>query len=149
MKSLCCNAWEADHPGLDFTRLAEKIYETKGYPGPYYCVATKPQGPSLRTLQESFSNAKLPKLLVRSSLHQLLLRDWLHATCGVMHTNISPQNMSTEIEDDTSLEDIEEQELQDPSIPAQSMKNLSISLGLLCWSFQESPFSRTFGKCDP
>lgn len=111
-------AQEADHPGLDFTRLAQDIFEINGPSGPHYCVVTKPQGPSLRTLQESLPNAILPKLLVRSLIHRLLFSvNWLHATCGVMHTDIPPQNVLTEIEDYMSLKDIEEQESQDTSTP--------------------------------
>lgn len=46
--------------------------------------------------------------------------NWLHATCVVIHTDISPQNVLAEIEDDISLKDVEEQESQDLSIPVIS-----------------------------
>jgi serine/threonine-protein kinase SRPK3 len=59
-------AQEADHPGLGFTRLASDVFEIDGPSGRHYCIATKPQGNSLRTLQETFANAILPKLLVKS-----------------------------------------------------------------------------------
>jgi hypothetical protein len=82
-------AQEADHPGLDFTRLARDVFEVDGPTGRHYCVATKPQGGSLRTLQETFPDAILPKLLVKSLIHRLLFSvNWLHATCGVVHTGM-------------------------------------------------------------
>ncbi|KAL3444920.1 kinase-like domain-containing protein [Aspergillus insuetus] len=98
----------ADHPGLCFTRLARS----------HYCIASKPQGHSLRDLQTAFADAKLPKILVRSLIHRLLFSvSWLHAICGLIHTDISPQNVLTELRDDSSLEYIKEQESVDPSVP--------------------------------
>ena len=78
---------DKDHPGLDFTRLANDIFELEGPSGCHYCIASKPQGNSVRTLQETFPNAVLPKLLVKSLIHRLLFSaNWLHAICGVAHT---------------------------------------------------------------
>lgn len=83
-------AQEADHPGLDFTRLALDIFEIDGPSGRHYCIATKPQGGSLRTLQGAFPNAILPKGLVKSLTHRLWFSvNWLHATCGVVHTGMA------------------------------------------------------------
>ena len=83
-------AEEEDHPGLDFTRLATDIFEITGPTGSHYCIASKPQGCSVRFLQENFSNGKLPKLLVRSLMHRLSFSvNWLHASCGTIHTGMS------------------------------------------------------------
>ncbi|EEP77012.1 predicted protein [Uncinocarpus reesii 1704] len=112
-----CAAAE-DHPGLLFTRLADDIFEINGPSGRHYCVASKPQAGSVRVLQETFPEAKVPKLLVRSLIHRLFFSvNWLHGNCNTIHTDISPQNVLSEIEDNTPLRDIEEQESQDPSIP--------------------------------
>ncbi|PYI02578.1 kinase-like protein [Aspergillus sclerotiicarbonarius CBS 121057] len=114
-------AQEADHPGLEFTRLAQDIFHIDTPTGPHYCIVTKPQGASIRTLQEVFPDAVLPKLLVKSLIHRLFVSvNWLHATCGLIHTDISPQNVLMDLEDDSSLKDIEEQESQDPSTPIMS-----------------------------
>ncbi|KAK4987165.1 hypothetical protein LTR66_007669 [Elasticomyces elasticus] len=114
-------AQDADHPGLDFTRLASDIFEIDGQFGRHHCIATKPQGSSLRTLQETFTDAILPKILVKSLIHRLLFSiNWLHATCGVVHTDISPQNVLTEAEDELTFRDIEEKESREPSIPTTS-----------------------------
>ncbi|CRL21622.1 Serine/threonine-protein kinase DCLK [Penicillium camemberti] len=112
---------DKDHPGLDFTRLARDIFETESLASRHHCIAYKPQGNSVRTLQEVFPNAMIPKTLVKSLIHRLFFSvNWLHATCGVAHTDISPQNVLMEIDDDTSLQDIEDQESQDPSLPTTS-----------------------------
>ncbi|KAK2809539.1 hypothetical protein FQN50_003807 [Emmonsiellopsis sp. PD_5] len=111
----------SDHPGLEFTRLARDIFETDSNPFSgrrHYCIASKPQGNSVRTLQETFPDAKLHKLLVKSVIHRLFFSvNWLHATCGVAHTDISPQNVLMQLDDDTSLKDVEDQESQEPSVP--------------------------------
>ncbi|EGC49442.1 protein kinase [Histoplasma capsulatum var. duboisii H88] len=109
---------DKDHPGLDFTRLSYDIFQLVSRSGCHYCIASKPQGNSVRTLQETFPNRRLPKLLVKSLIHRLYFSvNWLHATCGVVHTDILPQNVLMQIEDDTSLKDVEDQESQDPSVP--------------------------------
>ncbi|OJD10516.1 CMGC/SRPK protein kinase [Emergomyces pasteurianus Ep9510] len=122
MKSPCSNVLKTfsdkDHPGLDFTRLADDIFQLDSLFGCHYCIASKPQGNSLRTLQEIFPNRMLPKLLVKSLIHRLYFSvNWLHATCGVAHTDLLPQNVLMHIQDDTSLRDVEDQESQHPSVP--------------------------------
>jgi serine/threonine-protein kinase SRPK3 len=93
-------AQEADHPGLDFTRLARDIFEVDGPSGPHYVIVTQPQGPSLRTLQETFVNAKYPKILLKSLVHRLWFSvNWLHATCGVIHTGMLAGEIASNIND--------------------------------------------------
>lgn len=60
-------------PGVGFMRLADDIFEIDGplLYGPHYCTAAKPQGQSVRVLQEIFPNGILPKLLVKSIIHRL------------------------------------------------------------------------------
>ncbi|KAJ5353908.1 protein kinase [Penicillium brevicompactum] len=89
-----------DHPGLDFTRLARDTFETESLAGRHHCIVYKPQGTSVRTLQEALPNAMVPKSLVNSLIHRLFMSNVLMA-----------------IEDDTSLQDIANQESQDPSLP--------------------------------
>ncbi|OQE08975.1 hypothetical protein PENVUL_c008G06744 [Penicillium vulpinum] len=102
---------DEDHPGLDFTRLARDIFETESLSGRHYCTAYKPQGNSTRILQEKFPNAITPKPLVKSLIHRLLFSvNWLHATCGVAHT------------------DIEDQESQDPNLPITSTINKTMPI---------------------
>ncbi|KAI2737270.1 hypothetical protein DTO013E5_6610 [Penicillium roqueforti] len=111
---------EGDHPRVGFTRLADDIFENDqaSLHGRYYCIASKPEGQSIRMLQEAFPNSILPKLLVKSIIHCLWFSvDWLHSVCGVIHTNISPQNVLMQLDDDSCLKDIESQESQDPSVP--------------------------------
>lgn len=91
-----CAQTKPDHPGLLFTRLAEEIFEIQGpFGGRHYCIVSKPQAGSLRSLQEIFPNGILPKLLVRSLMHRLLLSlNFLHAEGGVVHTGKDAELMS-------------------------------------------------------
>ncbi|PGH13924.1 serine/threonine protein kinase [Helicocarpus griseus UAMH5409] len=107
-----------DRPGPCFTRLARDIFEIDGPLGRHVCIAFKTQGASLRKMQEIFPNAQLPKLLVISLVHRLFFSvNWLHATCSVVHTDISPMNVLSEMEDEDCLKDIEISESYNPSAP--------------------------------
>ncbi|KAK6826694.1 hypothetical protein RU639_004750 [Aspergillus parasiticus] len=100
-------------------RLEKDISEIDGPSGSHYCIAFKPQGNSVRTLQETFPNAQLHKLLVRSIIHRLFFAvNWLHATCGVVQkVYILPANILMDIEDNTILKDVEQRETENPSTP--------------------------------
>ncbi|EEP82159.1 predicted protein [Uncinocarpus reesii 1704] len=112
---------EIDHPGLDFTRLANDIFQISRSSGRHYCIVCKPQGPTAFDLQQLFSEAKMPKVMVKGLIHYLLFSlNWLHVNCGVAHTDISPKNILLEAGDDSIFRDIEDEESRDPSIPILS-----------------------------
>jgi hypothetical protein len=76
-----------DHPGLDFIRLAEDIFQIDGPEGQHNCIVTRPEGVSVRFLQEYYPDAVLPKLLVKSLVHRLLFAiNFLHVRANVIHT---------------------------------------------------------------
>lgn len=139
LRRLKKHADEFDRPGPCFTRLARDIFELDGPSGRHVCISFKTQGASLRTMQQIFPNAQLPRLLVRSLVHRLFFSvNWLHATCDVVHTgmytcqtsflytrhfgssrcpDISPMNVLSEMEDEDCLKDIEINERDIPSVP--------------------------------
>jgi hypothetical protein len=76
-----------DRPGLDFTRLAIDIFQLRGQFGSHYCITSDLQGNSLCALQRMLPNAVLPNRSIKSLVHRLLFSvDWLHDTCGTIHT---------------------------------------------------------------
>lgn len=78
---------KVDHPGLDFMRLATDIFEIQAQSGRHYCIASKPQGGSLRQLQERVVDAKVPKILAKSFTHRLLFAvNFIHFRCWAVHT---------------------------------------------------------------
>lgn len=78
---------KVDHPGLDFMRLAKDIFKIPGESGQHYCIVSKPQGGSLRQLQERVVDAKVPKILAKSFIHRLLFAvNFIHFRCWAVHT---------------------------------------------------------------
>lgn len=68
-------------------RLATDIFEIQGKSGRHYCIASKPQGGSLRQLQERVVDAKVPKILAKSFIHRLLFAvNFIHFRCWAVHT---------------------------------------------------------------
>ncbi|EFR05429.1 CMGC/CLK protein kinase [Nannizzia gypsea CBS 118893] len=111
---------EANNPALKFIRLADEILEidNPATGGHHYCIVSQPQGNSVRTLQEEFPGGILPRLLVKSIVHQLFFGlNWLHACGRVVHTDILPQNILMGDYDPTGLKEVEEQESKNPSVP--------------------------------
>lgn len=140
-------ARERDHPGLLFTRLADDIFEIHGPSGRHYCIAMKPQGVSVRTLQDFFPDGKLPKLPVKSLIHRLLFAiNWLHADCHIIHTDITPQNVLIEAEDDSTFRLIEDQEMGDPSVPCTNNGSLVYSSRRASTGISGHPILTDFGK---
>ncbi|OJD15379.1 hypothetical protein AJ78_04349 [Emergomyces pasteurianus Ep9510] len=69
------------------------------------------------TMQETFRHEQLPKLLMRFFVHRLFFSvNWLHATCGVVHTDISPMNVLSEMNNEDCLKDVEINERYIPSV---------------------------------
>lgn len=102
LKRMGSVAERISHPGLCFTRLATDIFELpspspSSSSGQHYCIASKPQGHSLRTLHDFFPDAKVPRLLVRSLVHRLFFAiNWLHAACNLIHTG-TPTSYTQEL----------------------------------------------------
>ncbi|OOF90911.1 hypothetical protein ASPCADRAFT_409626 [Aspergillus carbonarius ITEM 5010] len=138
LKCLRRHAQEADHPGLGFTRLAQDTFQIDTLTGSHHCIVTKLQGASIRTLQEVLPNAKLPKLLVKSLIHRLFVSvNWLHATCGLIHT------------DDTIFKEVGEQEFQDPSTPIVSQGVLIYRSRATTLELSGIPILTDFGQMRP
>ncbi|KIW62711.1 hypothetical protein PV04_10855 [Phialophora macrospora] len=104
-----------NHPGVVFTRLPLETFELYGPHGRYLCIVAEAEGRSLHELQKSFL---LPRTLVRSLMLKLAYAvHWLHRTCGVIHTDISRQNVLIAVGEPTILQDVEDKERQDPTVP--------------------------------
>ena len=54
LKHMADVAKKVEHVGTDFTRLATDIFTVNGPAGLHHCIASIPQGNSLRKLQELF-----------------------------------------------------------------------------------------------
>lgn len=80
---------ETNHPALKFLRLADEILELDNPEtgGHHYCIVSRPQGNSIRSLQDQFPGGILPRIIVKTIVHQLIIGlNWLHTCGGFVHT---------------------------------------------------------------
>ncbi|KAL3474093.1 protein kinase [Aspergillus californicus] len=118
---------DPDNPGLLFTRLATDIFDIHTLSGRHSCMVFKPQGHSLRMLQTTFPDAKVPNPLVGALMHRLFFSlNWLYARCKLIHTDISPLNVLTRLGDEDSFKHIEDQKSQNPSVPIISDTGVAV-----------------------
>lgn len=76
-----------EHPGSKYARLADDFFQLKGAAGFHECIVSRPQGPSLWTLQRMFPEGKVPKEVVAHVVQRLLgCVNWLLCDCDIIHT---------------------------------------------------------------
>ncbi|KAF1842515.1 protein kinase [Cucurbitaria berberidis CBS 394.84] len=106
---------EADHPGRDFLRLTVDDFRLQGPHGMHQCLLFSPLGLTFTKLRSKFPGGSILKELVQHTLQVILVGlDFLHQT-GVVHTDLSPNNILLGLTDHSVLADIEKLELEQPS----------------------------------
>ncbi|KAF3000666.1 hypothetical protein E8E13_000585 [Curvularia kusanoi] len=106
---------EADHPGKDRLRLVLHDFEIAGAHGKHQCLIFDPLGMSLAKFRNMFPTRTLDKQLLQESLQLILLGlDFLHQA-GVVHTDISPNNILFGVTDSKVFQNIEEAERTHPA----------------------------------
>lgn len=104
----------AQHSGKDYIiKLLSAFYHT-GPNGIHTCMAFELLGENLLKLSERNEKRRLPILYVKQIAKQLLLAlDFLHRKCGIIHTDIKPENILMELGDlETITEMIKIQKIQ-------------------------------------
>ncbi|CAK1361676.1 unnamed protein product [Cercospora beticola] len=111
------------HPGTDFVRMASDVFEIETKTGKHTCIVSKPHGCSLRKVQEYIAPGALLKSIIKPNLHRLILAlNFLHATCDVIHTDLSPQNVLMQAEHEDIFKDIEAAEISNRSPSVQKVE---------------------------
>ncbi|KAG8744062.1 hypothetical protein FRC10_010847 [Ceratobasidium sp. 414] len=84
---------DRSHPGARHLLEYYDTFEIEGPQGPHHCIVTEVLGPSLHSLRVQSEHC-LPLRIFKSSMRQVLLGlDYLHTSCGIIHTDIKFDNV--------------------------------------------------------
>ncbi|KAM7186317.1 Serine/threonine-protein kinase [Naviculisporaceae sp. PSN 640] len=88
---------DTPHLGVSHVLGLLNEFEHRGPNGNHICLVFKPMGPDMTKYRRLFPKARIPLPMVKRIATQLLLAlDFLHDKCGVIHTDIKPQNILLE-----------------------------------------------------
>lgn len=81
---------DSSHPGYKHVVHLLDSFVHEGPNGKHLCLVLELMGQSDFNLQQHFSNKQLPLHAGRQIAEQILhALDWLHVSCGIIHTGIA------------------------------------------------------------
>ncbi|KLJ08671.1 hypothetical protein EMPG_15875 [Blastomyces silverae] len=108
-------ATDYDHPGDRYLRLILREFTIHGPGGEHRCLLYTPQGMTFTEFRNLLPNRVLNKVLLQQSYQLILIGlDLLHQL-GVVHTDISPNNILLGAQSPAVFSKIEQSELEHPS----------------------------------
>lgn len=88
------------HPGRKHVVSLLDSFEHKGPNGVHVCMVFEVLGENLLGLIKRWNHRGIPMTLVKQITKQVLLGlDYLHRECGIIHTDLKPENVLIEIGD--------------------------------------------------
>ncbi|KAJ7811287.1 kinase-like domain-containing protein [Mycena olivaceomarginata] len=92
------------HPGKSHVISFFDHFTHDGPNGTHVCMVFEVLGESLLALIERYKNKGVPILLVKQIAKQILLGlDYMHRNCGIIHTDLKPENVLIYIPDAESV----------------------------------------------
>lgn len=89
-----------NHPGRKYVVSLLDSFEHKGPNGVHVCMVFEVLGENLLGLIKKWQHRGIPRDLVTQIAKQVLMGlDYLHRECGIIHTDLKPENVLIEIGD--------------------------------------------------
>ncbi|PPJ52906.1 hypothetical protein CBER1_11505 [Cercospora berteroae] len=104
-----------DHPGTQLVRRMLHSFELPGDIGPHTCIVHSPLSLTMRDIR-NMAGGQIPSSILKPMVYGLLFAlDYLHLKAHVVHTDVQEGNIMLSIEDHSFLDELVEQEREQPS----------------------------------
>lgn len=135
-----------NHPGRKYVVSLLDSFEHKGPNGMHVCMVFEVLGENLLGLIKKWQHRGIPRELVTQITKQVLMGlDYLHRECGIIHTDLKPENVLIEIGD---VEEVVQKVVKNENVDKENNRNGRRRRRTLITGSQPlpSPLNATFNR---